>query len=138
MRAINVKPDPILLEPFGRNTAPAITMAALISMKKNNDPHILILSSDHEIKDHEAFQKIINQGLVFSSMGRVVTFGIPPSSAETGYGYIESCDFLSEEKTYRAISKDLLRNSLDNAKKILKIKIFVGIVEYFYLNHRLF
>ena len=65
MRAINVKPDPILLEPFGRNTAPAITMAALISMKKNNDPHILILSSDHEIRDHEAFQKIINQGLVF-------------------------------------------------------------------------
>ena len=66
MRAINVKPDPILLEPFGRNTAPAITMAALLSIKKNDDPHLLILSSDHEIRDHEAFQKIINEGLDFS------------------------------------------------------------------------
>ena len=124
MRAINVKPDPILLEPFGRNTAPAITMAALISMKKNNDPHILILSSDHEIKDHEAFQKIINQGLVFSSMGRVVTFGIPPSSAETGYGYIESCDFLSEEIISSNIKRFIEKPSLDNAKKYIKNRNF--------------
>ena len=57
MRAINVKPNPILLEPFGRNTAPAITLAALMAKKNNDDPHILVLSSDHEIKDHKGFSK---------------------------------------------------------------------------------
>ncbi|MBO8234224.1 mannose-1-phosphate guanylyltransferase/mannose-6-phosphate isomerase [Prochlorococcus marinus XMU1419] len=124
MRSINVKPDPILLEPFGRNTAPAITMAALISIKKNNDPHILILSSDHEIRDHEAFQKIINRGLVFSSMGRIVTFGIPPNSAETGYGYIESLDFLSEKNISSNIKRFIEKPSLDDAKKYIKNKNF--------------
>ena len=57
MRAINVKPNPILLEPFGRNTAPAITMAALMAKKNNDDPHILVLSSDHEIKIMRLFKK---------------------------------------------------------------------------------
>ena len=124
MRAINVKPDPILLEPFGRNTAPAITMAAMMSMKNNDDPHILILSSDHEIRDHEAFQKIINEGLFFSSMGRLVTFGIPPSSAETGYGYIESSDFLSEKNISSNIKRFIEKPSLDDAKKYIKNKNF--------------
>ena len=113
MRAINVKPNPILLEPFGRNTAPAITMAALMAKKNNDDPHILVLSSDHEIKDHKAFQKIINEGLVFSSMGRIVTFGITPSSAETGYGYIESSDFLSEKNISSNIKRFIEKPSLD-------------------------
>ena len=124
MRSINVKPDPILLEPFGRNTAPAITMAALISKTKNNDPHILILSSDHEIRDHEAFQKIITRGLVFSSMGRIVTFGIPPTSAETGYGYIESLDFLSEKNISSNIKRFIEKPPLDDAKKYIKNKNF--------------
>ena len=124
MRAINVKPNPILLEPFGRNTAPAITMAALMAKKNDNDPHILVLSSDHEIKDHKAFQKIINEGLVFSSMGRIVTFGITPSSAETGYGYIESFDFLSEKNISSDIKRFIEKPSLDNAKKYIKNKNF--------------
>ena len=56
MRKININPNAILLEPFGRNTAPAITLAALTAIKKDEDPVILVLSSDHEIKNKKRFK----------------------------------------------------------------------------------
>ena len=57
MREINVKPYAIILEPFGRNTAPAITLAALKALEISKDPHLLILSSDHQISDEKNFFK---------------------------------------------------------------------------------
>ena len=89
MREINIKPNKIILEPFGRNTAPAIALAALKAIEENNDPHLLVLSADHEIKNNKNFLKVIKKGLDYSSNGKLVTFGIIPKYPETGYGYIE-------------------------------------------------
>ena len=124
MRTINVKPDPILLEPFGRNTAPAVALAALIANNRNTDPNLLILSSDHEIRDHEVFQEIINEALIYSTKGRIVTFGIRPSSPETGYGYIESLNFLSDKNKSSDIKRFIEKPSLGNANKYIKSNKF--------------
>ena len=124
MRTINVKPDPILLEPFGRNTAPAVALAALIANNRNIDPNLLILSSDHEIRDHAAFQQIINEALIYSTEGRIVTFGIRPSSPETGYGYIESLDFLSDKNKSSDIKRFIEKPSLGNANEYIKSNKF--------------
>ena len=90
MREINVKPKKILLEPFGRNTAPAITLAALLISEDIKDSNLLVLSADHEIIDKKKFIEVINKGLEYSESKRLVTFGVIPNSAETGYGYIQS------------------------------------------------
>ena len=66
MREININPRSILLEPFGRNTAPAITLAALKSLETENDPLLLVLSSDHEIKNENKFIEIIQKGTVIN------------------------------------------------------------------------
>ena len=95
MRTIGVKPNSIILEPFGRNTAPAIAIAALKSMEMGDDPNLLILSSDHAIENEKEFIKVIESGIKFSNEGDLVTFGIVPNSPETGYGYIKSKDPIS-------------------------------------------
>ncbi len=89
-REINVTPKKIILEPVGRNTAPAIALAALTSLKNGDDPNLLVLSSDHEIKDEKKFVKVIEAGINYALKGRLITFGIVPQSPETGYGYIKS------------------------------------------------
>ena len=90
MRELSVKPSSILLEPFGRNTAPAITIAALKAQSSGEDPIIIVLSSDHEILNKKNFLHSINLGLTQAMQNKLVTFGIIPSSPETGYGYIKS------------------------------------------------
>ncbi len=80
----------ILLEPFGRNTAPALTLAALAAMREGDDPILLVMPSDHVILDTPAFQAVVRQGAALAEEGAVVTFGITPDSPETGYGYIQS------------------------------------------------
>ena len=80
----------ILLEPFGKNTAPAITLAALFSQKQiDDDAVLLVLPSDHVIKVSENFLICIEKGYELAKSGKLVTFGITPTYAETGYGYIE-------------------------------------------------
>jgi mannose-1-phosphate guanylyltransferase/mannose-6-phosphate isomerase len=79
----------ILLEPIGRNTAPAIAAAALQSIKNFNDAVILVLSADHVIQDIDAFHQAINIASKQAQDGKLVTFGIVPTDANTGYGYIQ-------------------------------------------------
>ena len=74
---INIKCK-ILVEPLSKNTAPAITLAALIASEIKNDPILLILSADHKIEKSESFKKAIEEGLTFAQNGRLVTFGIQP------------------------------------------------------------
>ncbi len=90
MREIKVEKNTILLEPFGRNTGPAITLAALIAIKKEIDPMLLILSSDHVIKKTKNFIDVINLGINYADKDKLVTFGVVPTSPQTGYGYIKS------------------------------------------------
>ena len=91
---IDITEPTILLEPIGRNTAPAIAAAALQSLK-HKDKHedeavLLVLSADHVIQDIKAFHKTINIAINQACSGKLVTFGIVPSNANTDYGYIKS------------------------------------------------
>jgi len=87
---INIKNPTILLEPVGRNTAPAIAAAALQSLKQTDDVVLLVLSADHIIQDVEAFHQAINIVSQQAQEGKLATFGIVPTDANTGYGYIKS------------------------------------------------
>tara|TARA_R110002033_G_scaffold96537_2_gene145428 strand:- start:4628 stop:6040 length:1413 start_codon:yes stop_codon:yes gene_type:complete len=83
----------IILEPVGRNTAPAIALAALQALKnaeQDEDPILLVLAADHLIEDTSAFQKSVGKALPFAKDGKLVTFGIVPTVPETGYGYIKA------------------------------------------------
>ena len=90
MRQIGVEPNAIMLEPIGRNTAPAITVAALQATARGEDPLMLVLAADHLIRDAAHFRDAIDAGRQPAEEGRLVTFGIVPTAPETGYGYIEA------------------------------------------------
>jgi len=88
LRQLGKEHSTILLEPVGRNTAPAVALAALCALQNSVDPLLLILPADHVIEDQTAFQQAIAQALQSAKQGKLATFGIVPSVAETGYGYI--------------------------------------------------
>jgi mannose-1-phosphate guanylyltransferase/mannose-6-phosphate isomerase len=95
LRGSGVTAQAILLEPMGRNTAPAVTVAAMAAIsgapsgdRSVSDPVLLVLPADHVISDVEAFQKAIAVGRAAAVAGKLVTFGVVPTKAETGYGYI--------------------------------------------------
>ena len=85
LREIN-KLSPILLEPDGRNTAPAIALAAFL---ERSDPLLLVLSADHIIKNEKAFTDAVKSAVPLAESGKLVTFGIKPDEPHTGYGYIK-------------------------------------------------
>ncbi len=91
LRALNAKPRAIVLEPFGRNTAPAIALAALAALRDSGDvdPLLLVLPADHVIRDTAVFQQAVRTALPAAEQGKLVTFGIVPGTPETGYGYIQ-------------------------------------------------
>ena len=80
------KLGPIILEPVGRNTAPAIALAALTA---KDDPLLLVLAADHVIQDEDAFREAVIRAIPLAEVGKLVTFGIVPSAPHTGYGYIK-------------------------------------------------
>jgi len=87
---IGINNPTILLEPIGRNTAPAIAAAALQSLKDTSDSTLLVLSADHVILDVDAFHQVINIATRQVKNGKLAIFGIVPTSPNTGYGYIKS------------------------------------------------
>ena len=88
LAVIEVVPGAIILEPFGRNTAPAAAVAALQGLVGDDDPILLLLPADHLIRDEEAFRAAVRVGEPLAAAGGLVTFGIVPDQPETGYGYI--------------------------------------------------
>jgi mannose-1-phosphate guanylyltransferase/mannose-6-phosphate isomerase len=80
----------LLLEPIGRNTAPALTAAALFATRDGDDPVLLATPADHHVRNVDAFTAAVLRGLPEAERGVVVTFGIVPDRPETGYGYIET------------------------------------------------
>jgi mannose-1-phosphate guanylyltransferase/mannose-6-phosphate isomerase len=86
---IGIKNPTILLEPIGRNTAPAIAAAAMQSLKDSDGSMLLVLSADHVIQDVDAFHEAINIASQQAQSGKLTTFGIVPTNANTGYGYIK-------------------------------------------------
>jgi len=79
----------IILEPIGRNTAPAIALAAIDALQQTDDAVLLVLPADHVIRDHAALHRAVQSSLALARAGKLVTFGIVPHCAETGYGYIQ-------------------------------------------------
>lgn len=90
LRQVGCTPAAILLEPVGRNTAPAIAVAALQATARGDDPLLLVLPSDHVITDADAFRQAVQMAATAAGEGKLVTFGIVPSGPETGYGYIRA------------------------------------------------
>ena len=95
-KQINVINPKILLEPVAKNTAPAIMAAALQSIKDNNDAILLVLSADHIIQDVDAFHHTINIANKQAEAGKLATFGVVPTGANIGYGYIRVCNYNTE------------------------------------------
>jgi mannose-1-phosphate guanylyltransferase/mannose-6-phosphate isomerase len=89
MRAAGVAPAGIMLEPQGRNTAPAATVAALMLVEQDPDAVLLLMPADHIIRDTKAFREAIDSASPAAAQGHLVTFGIAPTGPETGYGYIQ-------------------------------------------------
>lgn len=99
LRTSNEKHGGIILEPVGRNTAPAIALAALHALNEGDDPVLLVLAADHLIKDQASFHEAIAKANVLAENGNLVTFGIVPNQAHTGYGYIKAGDSIANGYT---------------------------------------
>src|SRR5699024_8727272 len=87
LRQVDCRPQAIVLEPVGRNTAPAIAAAAMQAQADGDDPLLLVLPSDHVVGDVERFRALVAQAMPEAAEGALVTFGIVPDAPETGYGY---------------------------------------------------
>ncbi|MGE5515494.1 MAG: mannose-1-phosphate guanylyltransferase/mannose-6-phosphate isomerase [Bacteroidota bacterium] len=87
LREIDIEPRGIVIEPVGRNTAPAVAVAALVA-QSDPDSLLLVMPSDHQIKDSDAFRDAVDKAIPLARAGMLVTFGIQPTEANTGYGYI--------------------------------------------------
>jgi mannose-1-phosphate guanylyltransferase/mannose-6-phosphate isomerase len=130
LRQVSVQPCSIVLEPFGRNTAPAIGLAALAALKSTAaaganaaEPVLLVLPADHVIRDTTAFQVAAVAAVTAAEQGRLVTFGVVPSAPETGYGYIRRGEPLGP--VYR-IAQFVEKPQLERAKT------FVASGEYYW------
>ncbi|AIQ98220.1 mannose-1-phosphate guanylyltransferase/mannose-6-phosphate isomerase [Prochlorococcus sp. MIT 0801] len=121
-REINTDPQAIILEPVGRNTAPAIAVAALQAISLGKDPLLLILAADHLIENIIEFQRVIQSAKTYAKQGRLVTFGIVPTSAETGYGYIEAKELDNNEDQISGleINKFIEKPNKEIAEKLIK------------------
>jgi len=106
LRLINAKSSSILLEPVGRNTAPAVAISALQAIKSGGDPVLLVLPADHVIKDTTAFHRAVAEGARLAKAGSLVTFGIVPDKPETGYGYIKKGKTIKIKAEARAREKE--------------------------------
>ncbi len=92
LQRIGVVAQAQILEPVGRNTAPAVAVAAMAAAQLDAESIILVLPADHLIRDEQAFRAAVERGLVQAHAGKLVTFGIVPDTPDTGYGYIERGD----------------------------------------------
>ena len=87
LRELDLKTNTsILLEPEGKNTAPALTFAALEALQKDPETILVVTPADHIVEDREAFEIAIHQAIQEANLGSIVTLGILPTSADTGYG----------------------------------------------------
>ena len=126
MKEINIKPLSILLEPSSKNTAPAVTIAALKALEIDADPLLLFLSADHNIKNKDKFIEVINEAVSFAERGRLVAFGVTPTCPETGYGYIESeKPFLNNIKNGYKIVRFIEKPDLEKAEQLIKDRRFL-------------
>ncbi|BAP41434.1 mannose-1-phosphate guanylyltransferase/mannose-6-phosphate isomerase [Pseudomonas sp. 21LCFQ02] len=90
LAALNLDTQAIIMEPFGRNTAPAVALTAMLMVNEGNDDLMLVLPADHVIEDQKALQRALALATIAAERGEMVLFGVPATKPETGYGYIRS------------------------------------------------
>ena len=126
LRQVRIEPRALVLEPFGRNTAPAIALAAHAALKSAEasdpgaDPVLLVLPADHVIRDVPTFQEAIRVALPAAEQGKLVTFGIVPSAPETGYGYIQRAATGESIGGAHVIARFVEKPSAEKAAQFLK------------------
>jgi len=122
LRQLKMDTRAVVLEPFGRNTAPAIALAALAALKiaAGEDPELLVLPADHVIRDVPAFQQAVRTALPAVQQGKLVTFGIVPSAPETGYGYIQRGAETAAGAGLFQIARFVEKPNLERAQQFLK------------------
>lgn len=111
LQQVGAEPAAIILEPVGRNTAPAIAVAALEATRDGADALLLVLPSDHVITNEAAFRDAVQAAASAAESGKLVTFGIVPTGPETGYGYIKAAD----GQSLRAVERFVEKPDLDTA-----------------------
>ena len=123
LQELGIDPGAILIEPEGRNTAPAILAAALYEYRENPDAILVVAPSDHVINDINAFQLAIDEAYKVALDGQLVTFGIKPTHPETGYGYLE----LSKNTSAQAVPLKAFveKPDLTNAEKMIQSENFL-------------
>lgn len=119
LRQCQVEPAAIILEPVGRNTAPAVALAAHHALGTDPEAGLLVLPADHLISDVEHFRAAIRRGAPLARQGKLVTFGIVPEGPETGYGYIERGEELAQGTGCFAIKQFVEKPDLATAKGYL-------------------
>lgn len=116
LRECKAVPQALILEPVGRNTAPAIAIAALQALAKAEDALLLVLPSDHVVRDDRAFHTAVKHAAVAAEAGKLVTFGVVPMTAETGYGYIKAGN---AGETVRGVERFVEKPDLATAQQYL-------------------
>lgn len=120
LRAINLPPATLLLEPFGRNTAPALTLAAFSSNDSlQSDAVLLVMPADHVIPDVASFHQAVQEGIQQAINGAMVTFGVQPDRPETGYGYMRVGETLQSSRA-RQLKAFVEKPDLDTAQRYLQ------------------
>jgi len=119
LRNIQTDPLAIILEPIGRNTAPAIALAALKAMEYEKDPILLVLPADHVIEKVSDLHAAIRTGLTYAQKDNLITFGVIPDSPETGYGYIKKGDLLESGTGVSKIERFVEKPDLETAQKLV-------------------
>ncbi|HAL22564.1 MAG TPA: mannose-1-phosphate guanylyltransferase/mannose-6-phosphate isomerase [Stenotrophomonas sp.] len=122
LRECKVLPQALILEPVGRNTAPAIAIAALQALAGGNDALLLVLPSDHVVRNEAAFHAAVKEAAIAAEAGKLVTFGIVPTAPETGYGYIKA----AAGEGVRAVDRFVEKPDLATAEQ------YVASGEYFW------
>ena len=105
LRQVGAPTPAILLEPMGRNTAPAIAAAAMQALRGGDDPLLLVLPSDHVVGDADAFRAAVRKAMPAAERGALVTFGIVPDAPETGFGYIQAEQGDGVQRVLRFVEK---------------------------------
>ena len=131
LRAID-RLGPIILEPEGRNTAPAIALAALAATADEQDPILVVMPADHKIESAEALKKALHQAIDMARKGSLVMFGIAPNEPATGFGYIH----VGEEIDQVCFGVDAFveKPDLATAARFLRMTDIIGTVAYLFLK----
>lgn len=120
LRQVDVRPSSVVLEPVGRNTAPAIAVAALLAEQASPEALLLVLPSDHAISSETAFVRAVSAAAKVAENGYLVTFGVAPTEPHTGYGYIRSGAPLTHEVAAHVVDAFVEKPDAATAQRFLE------------------